>query len=118
MGLLNIETLLRPNELPASRIGSALMTLWSDCLVIQNTTNTHSSPVMASAAYHLLREVYDPALEPSRLRKGLWLIRSRSSRMAWFSSSIEKNFRFRRAAMIQRSTRSTPDSTLALSRGL
>src|SRR5947209_7370396 len=58
------------------------------------------------------------ALEPSRLRNGRSLIRSRSSRIAWFNSSIEKNFRFRNAAMIHRSARSTPDSTLALSRGL
>jgi hypothetical protein len=35
------------------------------------------------------------------------LIRSRSSRIAWFSSSIEKNFRLRSAATIQRSTSRT-----------
>src|SRR5579863_7067793 len=58
------------------------------------------------------------SLEPSRLRNGRWLIRSRSSLIAWFNSSIEKNLRFRSAAMIQRSANCTPDSTLALSRGL
>jgi hypothetical protein len=57
------------------------------------------------------------AREPSRLRNGRWLMRSRSSRMAWFSSSTENYFRWRSAAMIQRSA-NTPDSTFALSRGL
>ena len=53
--------------------------------------------------------------EPSRLRNARWFMRSRSSWMAWFSSSMEKNFRWRSAAMIQRSANCTPDSTLALS---
>ena len=38
----------------------------------------------------LSRAAYCDAREPSRLRKGLWLMRSRSSRIAWFSSSMEK----------------------------
>src|ERR1035437_3671590 len=38
--------------------------------------------------------------------------------MAWLTSAKWKNFLFRRAARIQRSTNSTPASTLALSRGL
>ena len=55
--------------------------------------------------------------EPSRLRKGRWFSRASNSRMASFTSAKQKNFRFRSAARIQRSTNSTPASTFALSRG-
>src|ERR1051325_2811106 len=53
----------------------------------------------------------------SSLRKRWWLSRSNSSLIAWFNSAKLKKRRLRSAASIQRSTKSTPASTLALSRG-
>jgi len=53
-----------------------------------------------------------------RLRKGRSFNRTSSSRIAWLSSGKLKNFRFRNATTIQRSTTCTPLSAFALSRGL
>ena len=55
--------------------------------------------------------------EPGSFLKGRALSFSSSSRMAALSSAREKKVRCRSAARIQRSTTSTPASTLALSRG-
>jgi hypothetical protein len=56
--------------------------------LVQELVEVRSTPTTVELFYNGQR-----AREPSRLRNSRWLIRSHSSRMARFSSSIEKNGR-------------------------